>query len=230
MYLEYREKKKIHKILTTSLKIWTLPQTKISYTNPPSMSMTTLISKTTHPFSQEWQRVSILSRHLIIARWASISILIIIVGVIVIVLGCLGRRRKRLHEATKVSLPSRNRADMGVHLIQLITKSIKVSIKASIHALKLHHDRMKSHTTSRGRRSRGGWSWRSERSCRLCLGSPRFELRLISSNGSNIYVTHHWKMREKGNRNGKMAKNPRDSWRKNELIMGRHILVDIYKG
>ena len=47
MCLEYREKKKIHKILTTSLKIWTLPLTKIFYINPPPMSMTTLISKTT---------------------------------------------------------------------------------------------------------------------------------------------------------------------------------------
>ena len=225
MYLEYREKKKIHKILTTSPKIWTLPLTKISYTNPPPMSMTTLISKTTHPFSQEWQRVSILSRHLIIARWASISILIIIVGVIVIVLGCLERRRRRLHEATKVSLSSRNRADMGVHLIQLITKSIK----ASIHALKLPHDRIKSYTTHRRKGSEGGWSWRSGRNYHLCLGPPRSELCLTPSNGSNVYGTYHGKMRRNGKGNGKIEKNLSDSRRKNELIMGHHIPIDIYK-
>ena len=32
---------------------YTLPLTKISYTNPPSTSMTTLISKTTPPFCHE---------------------------------------------------------------------------------------------------------------------------------------------------------------------------------
>ena len=49
----------------------------------------------------------------------------------------------RLHKATKVSLPSVNRADMGVQLTQLISESVK----ASIHALKLHHDRIQSHST-----------------------------------------------------------------------------------
>ena len=134
MYLKYREKKKIHKILTTSLKIWTLPLTKISYTNPFPMSMATLIFKTTSSFCHEWQMVSISSRHPVIAGWASISIIIIIIviEVIVIILGCLERKRGRLHEATKVSLPSSNMVDTGVHLIQLITESIK----ASIHALK----------------------------------------------------------------------------------------------
>ena len=127
MYLKYREKKKIHKILTTSLKIWTLPLTKISYTNPFPMSMATLIFKTTSSFCHEWQMVSISSRHPVIAGWASISIIIIIIviEVIVIILGCLGRKRGRLHEATKVSLPSSNMVDTGVHLIQLITESIK---------------------------------------------------------------------------------------------------------
>ena len=39
---EKKKKKKIHQVLTTSLNINTSP-TKISYTNPPPMSMTTLI-------------------------------------------------------------------------------------------------------------------------------------------------------------------------------------------
>ena len=170
MYLKYE----------LSLKIWTLSLTKISYTNPLLISMTTFISKTTPSFCHEWQMVSISSRHLVIAGWASISILIIIivVGVIVIILGCLGRRRGRLYKATKASLLFGNTTDTGVHLIQLNRECIK----ASIHALKLRHDRIKSHTTRWGRRSRGGWSWRSGRSCRLCLGPLWSELRLARSN------------------------------------------------
>ena len=82
------------------------------------------------------------SRHLISAGRASISILIIIVvvGVVIVLecLRCLGRRKGRLYKATKVSLPSSNMADTGVHLIQLSKKCTK----ASIHALKLHHDRV----------------------------------------------------------------------------------------
>ena len=46
--------------------------------------MTTLISKTTLPFCHEWQRVRVLSRHLI--GRASISIIIIIVITIIIIL------------------------------------------------------------------------------------------------------------------------------------------------
>ena len=41
-------------------------------------------------------------------------------------------RRGRLYEATKASLPSSNTTETGVHLTQLISKSVK----ASIHALK----------------------------------------------------------------------------------------------
>ena len=116
--------------------------------------------------SDKGYRVS--SRHLVSTRRASISILIIIVGVgVIIVLECLRRRRGRLHKATKASLPSGNMTDMSVHLAQLITKSVKVSI----HALKLCHDRIKSHTSHRRRGSRGGWSWRSGKSYHF--GPPR---------------------------------------------------------
>ena len=96
--------------------------------------MTTLISKTTSPFCHKWQRVRVSSRHLIIVGRASISILIIIIIVgVIIVLGCLGRRRGRLHKTTKVSLPSSNMTDTGVHLIHLSSECIK----AIIYALKL---------------------------------------------------------------------------------------------
>ena len=83
--------------------------------------------------------VRVSSRHLVSVGRASISILIIIVVVgVVIVLGCLRcleRRKGRLHKATKVSLPSSNTADKGVHLIQLSRECIK----ESIHVLKLRH-------------------------------------------------------------------------------------------
>ena len=91
--------------------------------------------------------VRVSSRHLVSVGRASISILIIIVVVgVVIVLGCLRcleRRKGRLHKATKVSLLSGNMVDTGVHLIQLS----KECIKASIHALKLCHDHIQSHTS-----------------------------------------------------------------------------------
>ena len=145
------------------LSKYTLPLTKLSYTNPPPTRMTTFISKTTSPFCHKWQRVRVSFKHLVSVGKASISILIIIVIVVgvIIVLGCLGRRRGRLHKATKVSLPFSNTANMGVHLIHLSSECIK----ASIHALKLRHDRIKSHTSRRRRGSRGGWSWKSGRSC-----------------------------------------------------------------
>ena len=101
---------------------YTLPLTKISYTNPPPMSMTTLISKTTSHFCHEWQRVRVSSRHLVSTGRASISILIIIFVGVIIILGCLGRKRGRLHKATKASLLSSNMAIIGVDLIHLSSK------------------------------------------------------------------------------------------------------------
>ena len=103
--------------------IYTLPLTKIFYTNPLPMSMTTIISKTTSPFCHEWQRVRVSSRHLVSTRRASISIRIIIIVIEVIiflgclvVLRCLRRRRGRLYKAIKASLPSGNMTDTRVHL------------------------------------------------------------------------------------------------------------------
>ena len=52
MYLKWREKKKIQKSSLHPSK-YTLPVTKFSYTNPPPMSMTTLIFKTTLLFCHE---------------------------------------------------------------------------------------------------------------------------------------------------------------------------------
>ena len=89
--------------------------------------------------------VRLLSKHLVSAGRASISILIIIVVGVIIV---LERRRGRLYKATKVSLLSTNMADTGVHLIHLSNKCIKMSI----------HVRIKSHNSRRRKGSEGGWS------------------------------------------------------------------------
>ena len=179
-------------------KKWTLPLTKISSTNPPPISVTTLISKTTPSFCHKWQRVKVSSRHLVDTGRASISILIIIVviGVIIVlgclvVLGCLRRRRGRLHKDTKANLPSGNTAGMGVHLTQLITDIVK----ASIHALKLHHNRIKSHTTRRRKGSGGGWSWRSGRSCRLERNCTSLCLTVVAS---MAHMTWKWSETGKG--------------------------------
>ena len=156
--------------------------------------MTTLISKTIPSFCHKGQRVRVSSRHLVSAGRASIPILIII-----IVLGCLGRRRGRLHKATKVSLPSSNMANTGVHLIHLSSECIKVSI----HALKLRHDRIQSRTFHRSRGSRGGWSRRSGKSC--CTESPRSKLCLSSFNSSGVNSTHNVEVVGHGKRNKKMV-------------------------
>ena len=99
-----------------------IPQYKYSpYQKSPiltlSLTMTTFITKTTLLFlSRVTKGKSVLSRHLVRTRRASISILIIIIVGVIIVLRCLGRRRGRLYKATKASMPSSNTADMGVHL------------------------------------------------------------------------------------------------------------------
>ena len=189
--------------------------------------MTTLIPKTTPLFCHEWQKASNSSSHLVVTRRASILILIIIIGVtiIVLVLKCLSRRRKRRYKATKVSLSSCNMIDTSFHLTQLITECVK----ASIHALKLHHDRLKGHTTRKGRRSGCGWSKKCRRSRYLGPWPLRSKLGLASSNSRYVYNTYDekvWRLRIGDKR---ITKNPHDSWRKNELITGRRIFIDNYK-
>jgi len=154
--------------------------------------------------------------------------LIIIVNTIIAILICrsLWRRRGRSNETTKVSLSLSNTTDMGVHLTQLITKSVK----ASIHALKLHHDGLKSHTTIRGRRSGGG---RNSKSCKISRFRPRplrSKLGLTLPHRSCADGTHNGVIRRIRNRDGKMAKDSRDSRRKDELITGCRILININDG
>ena len=187
--------------------------------------MTTLITKTTFPFCHEWQRVRVSSRHLINTGRASISIILIIesnsIIIIILILRSLWSRWRKSNEATNDRLASCNTTNMSVHLTQLISESVK----ASIHALKLCHDVLKSHTARRRSGSKCGWSWRSGRSC--WLRPPRLKLCLAPFNGSGIYSTHNKEVVRQGEENRKMA-YPHDSIREDELIMGRRIPIHIY--
>ena len=185
--------------------------------------------KTTSPFCHGWQRISISSRHLIITGRASTIVLINIItsgAIATLILKSWWRWRRSNNKTTHDSLLSCDTTNTGVQLTQLITESVK----SSIHAHKLCHDGLKCHSTHKRRRSGGGWSGKSLRSCRLYPEPPRFELCLALSNNSCIYGIHHCEMRRLGKGDRKMAKDPHDSWRKNELITSRHIPIDIYKG
>ena len=114
----------------------------------------------------------------------------------------------------------------GVHLTQIIIECVK----ASIHAHKLCHGGLKCHYNRRRRRCRGVWSNGSWRSHQLCSRPPQSELCLAPFDGSYIYGTYYEKMRRLRKGDRKMAKDPLDSQRKNELITGRCIPIDIYKG
>ena len=170
---------------------------------------------------------SLRSCHLLITGRASILILLIIIItstiISILVLKSLWRRRGRSDEATKASLSSCNTTDTGVHLTQLITKNVT----ASIHALKLCHDHLKRHTTTRrkrngGRRNRGGWRIR-------CLGLwlLRSKLGLTLLNRRHANGTHDGKEMRIGDKDRKMVKDSRDSQRENEFITGHHISIDI---
>ena len=124
---------------------------------------------------------------------------------------------------TKASLSSCYMTNTGVHLTQLISESAKVSI----HAFKLSHDDLQGHITSRGRRRSGGWNSKSCRTGRLHTWLLQSKLSLTLPNRTGFDETHGGVVRRNGNGNGKVAKDPRDSRRKDELITGRRILIDI---
>ena len=62
----------------------------------------------------------------------------------------------------------------------------------------------------------------------MCLGMSQSQLCCAPSNGSYIYSTYICEVRRLKIEDRKMAKEPHDSRRKNELITSRHILI--YKG
>ena len=189
-------------MLTLPLKPWLLSS---SQNYPPFLSRMT-------------KGKSLRGHLLLITRRASILILIIIIitNNSILILRRLWRRRWRSNEATKASLSSCNTTNMGVHLIQLSSKSIKVSI----YALKLRHDCLKSHTNSQRRKSGSGRNGRGWRIRRLGPRLLLLKLGLASSNRSCADGTHDSIKRRIRNKDRKMVKAPCDSWRKNEFITG----------
>ena len=113
--------------------------------------------------------------------------------------------------------------DMVGHLTQLITESVKVSI----YALKLGHDSLKGHSTTQRRRSGGGRNGEGWRIRRLHPWPLWLKLSLAPSNRSCADGTHDIIERRIRNRNREMVKDPHNSRRKNELIIGHHIPIDI---
>ena len=169
---------------------------------------------------------SLRGRHFLITGKATILILIIIINTIIAVLICrsIWRRRGRSGETTEVSLSSSNTIDTVVHLTQLITKSVK----ASIHVLKLRHDGLKSHTTTWKRRSGGGRNGGGWRISHLRPWPFRSKLGLIPSNKRCTNSTYDSEVGRIKNKDRKMAKDLHDNWKKNKLITGRRISIDIY--
>ena len=109
-----------------------------------------------------------------------------------------------------------------------MTQLIIESVEASIHALKLCGDVIECHAAHRRGGIGYGWSRRNGRSCQT--GPPQTKLRLASFNGSGVIDTHHVKVVRSRKENIKMAYDPCDSGRKDKLIMGRRILINIYDG
>ena len=166
---------------------------------------------------------SLRGRHLIITGRASIRIITIITILAILIYQSLWKRRRRSAETTKASLSSCYTTDTGVHLTQLIRESVK----ASIHALKLCHDSLEGHITSRGRRSGGGRNSWNCKTNRLHTWILRSKLGLTLLNRTSIDGTHGGEVGRIRNGDGKMKKDPHDSQRKYELITGCCILIDI---
>ena len=170
---------------------------------------------------------SLRGSHLLVTRRASTIILISIIttkAIITLILWSLWRWRRRCSETAHDSLLSCDTTNTSVHLTQLITENVK----ASIHTHKVYHDGLESHSTRRRRRSGGGWSRRSRRSRHLSPWPLRSKLGLIPLNGCCVYSIHDrevWRLRI-GDRC--MAKDSCDSRRKNELITGHRILIDVF--
>ena len=158
----------------------------MSYANSPLKYMTTLIIQKRLTLFVMNDKGS-LRGCLIITERADILILIIIITInSILIPRSLWRRRWRSNKATKVILSLCNTTNTGVHLIQLSSESIKVSI----HALKLCHDCLKSHTTRRRRMIGGGRNGRGWRIHHLGLRPLRSKLGLALPNRHCVDGTH----------------------------------------
>ena len=109
-----------------------------------------------------------------------------------------------------------------------------MTTKVNMHPLKLLHDGLEVHTTSRGGRmsergrSQKGWSCKSHRIGCLYSWLLRLKLSLTSLDRTSTDGTHDGEKRRERNRNGEVLNDPRVSRRKNELIMGSSVLIHIY--
>ena len=188
---------------------------KISYTNPPPMSMITLISKLLPLFvtSNKWQlhQVDIsLSLGELAPSSSSTSLLPEPSSLSSLDAGGDGEKA--------IVKPPMIACRCAIQPTRVFTwHNLSLSVKASIRAHKLCHDGLKCHSTRKRRRSRGGWSGRSWRSSYLCLWLPWSKLSLTPFDGSPIYGTHDREMRGHGKRDRKMVKDPRDSRRKKSI-------------
>ena len=126
-------------------------------------------------------------------------------------------------EAVKPPRQARRHAIRPTQVFTWHNSSIKVSRRAS---MRWSCVMMASRVTSPVEEE-GGRNSRRCRTCRLHMRPLRSKLSLASSNRTSVDDTHGGIVRRIKNRDGKMAKDPHDSWRKNELITGRCILINI---
>ena len=167
---------------------------------------------------------SLRGHHLVITRKANI---------ILIILKrrnyrTLWKRRGRRSIAADASLSAYNASYPSVDLTHLISEIVKMTTKISMHPLKLLHDGIESDTSYERRRSEGrGWNNKSYRIGHLYLWPLQLKLSLTPPDRTNADGTHDGEKRRERNINKEMLKDPHDSRRKDELIMGHRILIDI---
>ena len=183
----------------------------MSYTNSPPKNKTTPFKTIyTSPFlSQMTKDNSLKGHHLVITGWAS-TILIIIIE------RGLWRRRGRRSKTCHASLSASNAAHSIVHVTHLINEIVKTTTKVSLHLLKLLHDGLEDHTTSRGgRRSGRGWN---SRSCRIGhLHSWPLRLKLNLTLPDRISANGTYDGEERKERGMRMSK----SWRIHVIVKGK---------
>ena len=201
--------------------LYTLPLTKYPILTLPLS--TRLLSQTQNnsPFlSWMTKGKSLRGHHLVITRR---------VNIILIIKRGLQRRRGRRSKTSHVSLSMSNVSCFSVHLTHLINESVQTTTKVSMHPLKLLYDGLEGHTTSRGGRRKGrGWSYRSCRIDHLYSWPLQLKLTLTLPDRTNANGTHDGEKRRERNRNGEVLKDPCDSRRKDELITGSSVPIDIY--
>ena len=173
---------------------------------------------------------SLRDSHLVIIRRNSS----IIICIILIIKRGLGRMRGRRSKTNHASLSVSNASYSSVHLTHLTSESIQTTTKVNMYLLKLLHDGLKGHTTNcrvkmSGRsQSWRGWNSRSCRIHRLHMRPFRLKLSLTPLDRTSTNGTHNGKERWERNGNKEVCEDPRDNQKKDELIMGSCVSINIY--